>query len=214
MHMATCACACAPARVMQRAQCCICWCPRQVPGGSWHQMVIGAFTGTKYQRGTGTFLSGSGKVRYCPHHVGCMVRAGYWGMDCSLSMSPAGKVEVLAGKGYTVRKRRPWVYVYDLPHRLTSWYVTLHLPLPYFIAPKLRQLVTALALTVHSTVPVKQHQLKCRKQHRPSTKFLILSLRPAPDTQLAYSTQVPTPGMTCWPATQFCNSHRLDTRIS
>jgi hypothetical protein len=31
--------------------------------------------------------------------------------------------QVLAGRGYRVRARRPWVYVYDLPHRLTSWCV-------------------------------------------------------------------------------------------
>jgi hypothetical protein len=56
-------------------------------------------------------------------HACASLRAGFWGGDCAYSMGSDGKVEVLSGMGYVPRKKRPWVYVYDLPHRLTTWYV-------------------------------------------------------------------------------------------
>ena len=47
--------------------------------------------------------------------------AGYYGADCSLSLDARGKPVLLAGSGYTARKKRPWVYVYELPPELSTW---------------------------------------------------------------------------------------------
>ncbi|KAG1670892.1 hypothetical protein FOA52_000394 [Chlamydomonas sp. UWO 241] len=52
----------------------------------------------------------------------CHCNPGYYGMDCSLSLDPDGKPELLAGLGYTLRKRRPSVYVYELPPRFNAWF--------------------------------------------------------------------------------------------
>jgi hypothetical protein len=41
--------------------------------------------------------------------------AGFWGTDCSLSVGPDGKPELLAGFGYTQRSKPPKIYVYELP---------------------------------------------------------------------------------------------------
>ena len=41
---------------------------------------------------------------------------GFYGADCSLSLNPVdGKPELLAGLGYTPRKKRPHIYIYELP---------------------------------------------------------------------------------------------------
>lgn len=51
----------------------------------------------------------------------CMLRAGFFGADCSLSMGGDGKVEVLAGQGYRLAPHRPRVYVYELPPHFNVW---------------------------------------------------------------------------------------------
>lgn len=48
---------------------------------------------------------------------------GFFGADCSLSLDAEGKPELLAGTGYATRAKRPWVYVYELPPDLTTWWV-------------------------------------------------------------------------------------------
>lgn len=42
-------------------------------------------------------------------------RAGFFGVDCALSYSDKGEMEVLAGMGYVPSKRGPSVYVYEIP---------------------------------------------------------------------------------------------------
>lgn len=50
-------------------------------------------------------------------------RAGFYGGDCSLSLDPAtGQPQLLAGRGYAPRARRPWVYVYELPPAISTWW--------------------------------------------------------------------------------------------
>ena len=58
---------------------------------------------------------------------------GLYGADCALSLAPAAASEpgggselpwrptLLAGSGYVTRTKRPHVYVYELPPRLTTW---------------------------------------------------------------------------------------------
>ncbi|KAG2491520.1 hypothetical protein HYH03_010096 [Edaphochlamys debaryana] len=53
----------------------------------------------------------------------CICTKGHFGSDCSLSLDPAtSKPLVLAGQGYSPRKKRPLVYVYDIPHKYSSWH--------------------------------------------------------------------------------------------
>lgn len=47
--------------------------------------------------------------------------SGFYGQDCALSLDADGKPELLAGLGYQVRKRRPHVYVYELPPKWNAW---------------------------------------------------------------------------------------------
>ncbi len=53
----------------------------------------------------------------------CHCRPGYFGADCSLSLDGSGRPELLAGTGYRTRGKRPWVYIYELPPELMSWWV-------------------------------------------------------------------------------------------
>lgn len=64
-----------------------------------------------------------------PHPLPCAsihnCTAGYFGSDCSLSLDAAtGRPQLLAGTGYVPRRKRPLVYVYDIPHKYSSWYVS------------------------------------------------------------------------------------------
>ncbi|KAG2491598.1 hypothetical protein HYH03_010164 [Edaphochlamys debaryana] len=53
----------------------------------------------------------------------CVCDPGNFGSDCSISLDPATrKPAVLAGQGYSPRKKRPLVYVYDIPHKYSSWH--------------------------------------------------------------------------------------------
>eukprot|EP00798_Chlamydomonas_sp_ICE-L_P016903 gene16903-23180_t len=51
----------------------------------------------------------------------CHCQPGFYGADCSLSLDPGGKSQLLAGAGYEPRKRKPWIYVYELPPRFNTW---------------------------------------------------------------------------------------------
>lgn len=44
-----------------------------------------------------------------------MCRAGYFGVDCSLSYDASGNLAVLDGMGYKPSSRGPKVFVYELP---------------------------------------------------------------------------------------------------
>ena len=46
---------------------------------------------------------------------------GYYGADCSLSLAADGRPVLLAGTPYQTRRKRPHVYVYELPPHLTTW---------------------------------------------------------------------------------------------
>ena len=48
--------------------------------------------------------------------------SGYYGGDCSLSLDENGKPQLLAGLGYQVRRRRPLIYVYELPPSFNTYY--------------------------------------------------------------------------------------------
>ncbi|GLI67604.1 hypothetical protein VaNZ11_011846 [Volvox africanus] len=52
----------------------------------------------------------------------CVCEKGFFSADCSLSIGPSGKPVILEGKGYLPRDQRPYIYVYDIPHRYSSWY--------------------------------------------------------------------------------------------
>lgn len=71
-----------------------------------------------------------------PSLPGPPLTAGHYGADCALSLAlpapepgggselphrPALRPTLLAGSGYSTRTKRPHVYVYELPPRLTSW---------------------------------------------------------------------------------------------
>ncbi|KAG2422747.1 hypothetical protein HXX76_015833 [Chlamydomonas incerta] len=56
---------------------------------------------------------------------GCVCERGYWGSDCSLSWGPDGRPALLAGgpgPAPTPRAVPPRIYIYDLPHKWTSWF--------------------------------------------------------------------------------------------
>lgn len=46
---------------------------------------------------------------------------GFWGADCSLSLDESNRPVILAGRGYVPRERGPKIYIYDLPHKYSSW---------------------------------------------------------------------------------------------
>ncbi|EFJ50986.1 acetylglucosaminyltransferase [Volvox carteri f. nagariensis] len=52
----------------------------------------------------------------------CVCDRGNFSSDCSMSLDAAGKPVLLAGSGYQPRERRPRIYVYDIPHKFSSWY--------------------------------------------------------------------------------------------
>ena len=54
----------------------------------------------------------------------CRCLPGYYGSDCSLSLDAGGKPQLLAGTGYQRRKRRPSIYVYELPPKYNTWWVS------------------------------------------------------------------------------------------
>lgn len=64
----------------------------------------------------------------------CHCAKGFYGADCSLSLSPdeegKAKPELLAGSGYKTRSSGPSIYVYELPPHLTSWVNTRRLDRP------------------------------------------------------------------------------------
>lgn len=47
--------------------------------------------------------------------------SGHYGADCSLSLGPDGRPEILLGLGYTPAKRKPMVYIYEVPPRFNTW---------------------------------------------------------------------------------------------
>uniref|UniRef100_A0A7S3QY39 EGF-like domain-containing protein n=1 Tax=Dunaliella tertiolecta TaxID=3047 RepID=A0A7S3QY39_DUNTE len=51
----------------------------------------------------------------------CKCNPGHYGIDCSLSLDDQGRPQILQGTSYTTRAKRPWIYVYDLPPRFTTW---------------------------------------------------------------------------------------------
>ena len=51
----------------------------------------------------------------------CRCVPGYYGADCSLSLDQKGRPQLLAGTGYQTRRKRPWVYVYELPPKYNTW---------------------------------------------------------------------------------------------
>ncbi|GLC58436.1 hypothetical protein PLESTB_001358800 [Pleodorina starrii] len=55
----------------------------------------------------------------------CHCAPGFYGSECALSLGRGGdrvgRPVLLAGSGYRTREKRPWVYVYELPPRLTVW---------------------------------------------------------------------------------------------
>ncbi|KAG1674838.1 hypothetical protein FOA52_015226 [Chlamydomonas sp. UWO 241] len=51
----------------------------------------------------------------------CHCQRGFYGIDCSLSLDVDGNPVLLAGKQYATRKKRPHVYVYELPPSVTQW---------------------------------------------------------------------------------------------
>lgn len=53
----------------------------------------------------------------------CHCRPGHFGADCSLSLGASARPQLLAGTGYRTRGKRPWVYIYELPPELMSWWV-------------------------------------------------------------------------------------------
>ena len=55
-------------------------------------------------------------------HLGCMMSTGFYGGDCSLSMNEEGKPQLLAGLGYQVRRRKPSIYVYELPPSFNTYF--------------------------------------------------------------------------------------------
>ncbi|EFJ49510.1 acetylglucosaminyltransferase [Volvox carteri f. nagariensis] len=57
----------------------------------------------------------------------CHCQPGRFGADCSLSLGPDGRPQLLADKGYQTREKRPWVYVYELPPHLFTWLNTKRL---------------------------------------------------------------------------------------
>lgn len=72
----------------------------------------------------------------CPQPMHCVFQArgpptcldlslplssGFYGSDCALSLGEDGKPVLLAGTGYTTRKKRPHIYVYELPPYLNTW---------------------------------------------------------------------------------------------
>ncbi|KXZ55832.1 hypothetical protein GPECTOR_2g1383 [Gonium pectorale] len=52
----------------------------------------------------------------------CVCSRGHFGSDCSMSLDDSGRPVLLAGTRYTPRERRPRIYVYDIPHKYSSWY--------------------------------------------------------------------------------------------
>ncbi|GIL98165.1 hypothetical protein Vretimale_3596, partial [Volvox reticuliferus] len=52
----------------------------------------------------------------------CICSRGNFTSDCSMSLGPDGKPQLLAGTGYKPRKKRPRIYVYDIPHKYSSWH--------------------------------------------------------------------------------------------
>ncbi|GIL72456.1 hypothetical protein Vretimale_4167 [Volvox reticuliferus] len=59
----------------------------------------------------------------------CHCQPGYWGMDCSISWGPNGKMQLLEGN-YVPRKTGVKVYIYELPPNMTSWFIVSHLDRP------------------------------------------------------------------------------------
>ena len=57
-----------------------------------------------------------------PHFTSPQTSAGNFTSDCSVSLDPdTQQPVVLAGSGYEARRKRPLIYVYDIPHKLSSW---------------------------------------------------------------------------------------------
>ncbi|PNW74962.1 hypothetical protein CHLRE_12g502450v5 [Chlamydomonas reinhardtii] len=53
----------------------------------------------------------------------CVCTRGNFTSDCSVSLGPdTQQPVVLAGSGYEARRKRPLIYVYDIPHKLSSWH--------------------------------------------------------------------------------------------
>jgi len=53
--------------------------------------------------------------------VSQLLAVGFYGGDCSLSMDKNGKPQLLAGLGYQVRRRKPLIYVYELPPSFNTY---------------------------------------------------------------------------------------------
>ena len=54
-------------------------------------------------------------------HIKCMP-AGFYGGDCSLSLNAEGKPQLLSGLGYQLRRRKPSIYVYELPPSFNTYF--------------------------------------------------------------------------------------------
>eukprot|EP00195_Chlamydomonas_chlamydogama_P007154 CAMPEP_0202896838 /NCGR_PEP_ID=MMETSP1392-20130828/5751_1 /ASSEMBLY_ACC=CAM_ASM_000868 /TAXON_ID=225041 /ORGANISM="Chlamydomonas chlamydogama, Strain SAG 11-48b" /LENGTH=484 /DNA_ID=CAMNT_0049582321 /DNA_START=368 /DNA_END=1822 /DNA_ORIENTATION=+ len=51
----------------------------------------------------------------------CHCEPGYYGADCSLSIGPDGKPQILAGLGYKPAPGKPKIYIYEVPPRFNTW---------------------------------------------------------------------------------------------
>ncbi|KAG2486864.1 hypothetical protein HYH03_014547 [Edaphochlamys debaryana] len=59
----------------------------------------------------------------CTLYGDCVCDRGFFGSDCSVSLDPATRRPLLlVGRGYVPRRKRPLVYVYDIPHNWSSWH--------------------------------------------------------------------------------------------
>ncbi|GIL43551.1 hypothetical protein Vafri_1253 [Volvox africanus] len=104
-----------------------CDCPRHFTGPSCSDVASNiadicanyGFTLSQCRKASPCFNSCNQRGR-CVAGI-CHCQPGYWGMDCSLSWGPDGKVQLLEGN-YVPRKDGLKIYVYELPPNLTSWF--------------------------------------------------------------------------------------------
>ncbi|GIL86692.1 hypothetical protein Vretifemale_14892, partial [Volvox reticuliferus] len=104
-----------------------CDCPKQLTGsdcqGNTSASFLRYFTQTAKQEASQPMpclnrCNGRGKCVLGE----CVCERGFFSADCSLSIGPSGKPVILEGKGYQPRDQRPYIYVYDIPHRYSSWH--------------------------------------------------------------------------------------------